>query len=110
MAVWRHTEASLFNAPHAALTEDGLVRSVQQPADLTDIAPGDVIELSGDFVGNPLEAVVAFFKQALPYFDIAGDVAAAPAMDAEAVATEITAFDPIIQAPAVQVLPLAVFV
>jgi len=91
MAVRRHTEASLFNALHAALTEDGLVRGVRQPADLADIAPGDVIELSGDFVGNPLEPVVAFFRQALPYFDIAEAGEAAPAVDPERVVAEITA-------------------
>ena len=91
MAVRRHTEASLFNALHAALTEDGMVRGVRQPADLADIAPGDVIELSGDFVGNPLEPVVAFFRQALPYFDIAEAGEAAPAVDPERVVAEITA-------------------
>ena len=91
MAVRRHTEASLFNALYAALTEDGLLRGVSEPADLADIAPGNVVELSGDFVGNPLEPVVAFFKQALPYFDIAGEVEAAPAVDSEPLVAEITA-------------------
>jgi hypothetical protein len=60
MAVRRHTEASLFNALYAALTEDGVLRDVSEPADLAHIAPGNVIELSGDFIGNPLESVVAF--------------------------------------------------
>lgn len=91
MAVRRHTEASLFNALYAALTEDELLRGVSEPADLADIASGDVVELSGDFVGNPLEPVVAFFKQALPYFDIAGTVEAAPTADAEALVAESTA-------------------
>jgi hypothetical protein len=91
MAVRRHTEASLFNALYAALTEDGLLRDVSEPANLADIAPGDVVELSGDFVGNPLEPVVAFFKQALPYFDIAEEAEAAPATDAEALVAETTA-------------------
>src|SRR3954471_193086 len=47
MAVRRHTEASLFNALYAALTEDGLLRAVSDPADLANIAPGDVVELFG---------------------------------------------------------------
>lgn len=89
MAVRRHTEASLFNALYAALNQDGLVRGVSEPANLADIAPGDVVELSGDFVGNPLEPVVAFFKQALPYFDIAEN--AEEAVDPEALGAEIAA-------------------
>jgi hypothetical protein len=91
MAVRRHTEASLFNALYAALTEDGLLRSVSEPGDLAAIATGDVVELSGDFVGNPLEPVVAFVKQALPYFDIAGEMEAGPAVDAEKLVAEMTA-------------------
>jgi hypothetical protein len=38
-----------------------------------------------------LEPVVAFFKQALPYLDIAGELEAAPAVDAGALAAEIKA-------------------
>jgi len=91
MAVRRHTEASLFNALYAALTEDGLLRGISEPAHLADVGPGDVVELAGDFVGNPLEPVVAFFKQALPYFDIAGEVEAAPAVDDEALVAEVMA-------------------
>lgn len=91
VAVRRHTEASLFNALHGVLTEDGLLRGVSAPADLADVAPGDVIELSGDFVGNPLEPVVAFFKQALPYFDIAEKGEVAPSVDGEALVAELAA-------------------
>ena len=46
--------------------------------------------MSGDFVGNPLEPVVAFFKQALPYFDFAGEAEAAPAGHDDELAAEIT--------------------
>jgi hypothetical protein len=89
MAVRRHTEASLFNALYAALGEKGLIRGIAQPADLEDLKPGDIVEIFGEFVGNPLEPVVAFFKQALPYFDIAGELGDDPELDVEALAAAI---------------------
>lgn len=93
-AVRQHTAASLFNALYDALEEEALVKRIEAAADLASVTPGDVVEIAGDFVGNPLEPVVAFFKQAVPYFDMAReatesapvDVATVQAGLAEAVA------------------------
>lgn len=69
-AVRQHTAASLFIALHEALREGDLVRKITGPEDLTEICPGDLVEVSGEFVGNPLQEVVGFFAKAVPYFDI----------------------------------------
>ena len=80
-AVRQHTAASLFNALYEALDEEGLLRRIESAADLTDVATGEVVEIAGDFVGNPLEPVVAFFKQAVPYFDMAREASDMPPPD-----------------------------
>jgi len=72
-AVRQHTAASLFNALHAVLEEDRLVSRVRVASDLDSVVAGDVIHVSGEFVGNPLEPVLAFMKQAAPYFDLASE-------------------------------------
>jgi len=69
--VRRHTAASLFNALHAALHELGLVKRVEQASDLDEVVPGGLVEMSGEFIGNPLEPLTGFFKQAAPFFEIA---------------------------------------
>lgn len=88
-AVRQHTAASLFNALYDALEEDGLVKRVEAAADLAGVSPGDVVEIAGDFVGNPLEPVLAFFKQAVPYFDMTREATGPPPMDVEAVQAEL---------------------
>jgi hypothetical protein len=72
-AVRQHTAASLFNALYEALAGEKVVKRVTRADDLDAVGPGDVIEVAGEFVGNPLEPVVAFFKQALPYFDMTAE-------------------------------------
>lgn len=71
--VRQHTAASLFNALHTTLREDGYLKPVANAADLNEVVPGDVVELAGDFIGNPLESVLAFFRQATPYFEMTRD-------------------------------------
>jgi hypothetical protein len=87
-AIRQHTAASLFNALYDALIDGELLKYVGRAADLPEMSTGDVVEISGDFVGNPLEPVVAFFKQALPYFDMAEEGEAPPSIDIEAVQAE----------------------
>jgi hypothetical protein len=88
-AVRQHTAASLFNALYDAFEEDGLLRRVDVAADLTAVAPGDIVEIAGDFVGNPLEPVLAFFKQAVPYFDLAQEVPGVAPIEVETLESEL---------------------
>lgn len=69
-AVRQYTAASLFNALQSVLRDEGIVRQITTEGDLTAVAAGDVVEIEGEFVGNPLEEVLDFFGRALPYFEI----------------------------------------
>lgn len=79
--VRQHTAASLFNALHAALLEDELLKTVGDAADLVAVRPGDVVEISGEFIGNPLEPVLTFFRQAAPYFEMVREPSELPEVD-----------------------------
>jgi hypothetical protein len=70
-AVRQHTAASLFNSLHRALHDDKLLRVIDGTGDLSNVVPGDVVEICGEFVGNPLEEVLAFVGRVLPYMDFA---------------------------------------
>jgi len=88
-AVRQHTASSLFNALYDALEEEQLLRRVEAATDLAAVSPGDVVEIAGDFIGNPLEPVVAFFKQAVPYFDIAQEMSGEASIDLESAHAEL---------------------
>src|SRR5947209_661638 len=90
-AVRQHTSASLFNALYEVMLTDGVLKNIDNADDFKELAPGDLVELSGDFVGNPQEAILAFFKQAVPYFEMASEGESQPTVDLEAVQAEVTA-------------------
>jgi len=87
--VRQHTAASLFNALHAALREDGLLKTVAEAADLETVRPGDVVEISGDFIGNP-EPVLSFFRQASPYFELVREPSELPGVDLSLLRLEVS--------------------
>lgn len=64
-----HTEASLFNLLYDYLTEDGKAILIDEPNHLTDLQSGQLVEFSGEFLGNPIENVLAFFDAFLPYME-----------------------------------------
>lgn len=86
----QHTAASLFNALLEALREESLLREVTSAEDLDLVAPGDVVEVSGQFIGNPLEPLVAFVRQAAPYFEMLREPADLPGVDLAALELEVT--------------------
>lgn len=90
-AVRQHTSASLFNALYEVLVTDGLLEPIEKAGDLSRLSPGDVVEIAGDFVGNPLEPMVAFFKQAVPYFEISNEGEPLPNVDLEAAEAQVAA-------------------
>ncbi len=94
-AIRQHTAASLFNALHAALDREGSTARISGPDDLNDLVPGDVVEVQGEFVGNPLQEIISFFAQALPYYMLGQEqqeaLQAANAVDIEAVQLQVAA-------------------
>ncbi|MEA2156764.1 MAG: hypothetical protein QOE11_2904 [Solirubrobacteraceae bacterium] len=91
--VRQHTAASLFNSLLAALRADGLLKTIGSAADLTTVRPSDIVEISGEFIGNPLEPVLAFFRQAAPYFEIVRDPSELPGVDLSALRLEVTGLE-----------------
>jgi hypothetical protein len=69
-AVRQHTAASLFNSLHHFLHRDGYVTILEEGLDPNDLEIGDLVEVTGRFVGNPLQQILAFFGQVLPYLGI----------------------------------------
>lgn len=62
-----HTAASLFNLLYDYLTEDSQLVNVNAPEDLEALRPGQLVELTGEYLGNPLEESLALLSAFLPY-------------------------------------------
>jgi hypothetical protein len=67
VAVRRHTEASLFTLLRQQLRESGAVSPVRSATDLEHIEAGDLVECSGEALGNPLEQLLDLLAQVMPY-------------------------------------------
>ncbi|WP_156144123.1 DUF6414 family protein [Sinomonas humi] len=62
-----HTSASLFNLLYEYLRDDNQVTDIGQPEQLNELRSGQLVELSGEYLGNPIEDVLAFFDSLMPY-------------------------------------------
>ena|GEM_PF-6289525 len=62
-----HTAASLFNLLYEYLIEDGQLVMLQAPDQLDILRSGQLVEIAGEYLGNPLEDVLAYFGAMLPY-------------------------------------------
>ena len=67
--VRQHTSASLFNKLRASMREKDLIKRIDDPADLANVTPGDIVELGGVVVGNPLAALLDFINSIRPFVD-----------------------------------------
>jgi hypothetical protein len=67
-----HTAASLFNVLYGYLREDAQIQDLSKPSDLPEIRAGQLVEIVAEYLGNPLENILAFFNALFPY--IAPDV------------------------------------
>jgi hypothetical protein len=65
--VRRHTEASLLNLLRHRLVADGVVKSIGDTAGLEGLSTGDLVEITGEVIGNPLQQMFALMQQILPY-------------------------------------------
>lgn len=63
-----HTFASLFNALYEYLSADAQVRRITETVDTSEILPGQLVEISGRYAGNPLEQILGLFGQWMNYF------------------------------------------
>lgn len=70
--VRQHTEASLFNLLRHELVVEDRITVIERTDQLGQLAIGDLVEISGEVVGNPLQQMLDLFFQILPYlgFDV----------------------------------------
>lgn len=71
--VRRHTEASLFNLLRHRLLADGQITTVDGNPSVAYLQPGQLIEVSGEVVGNPLEQLFSLMRRILPYLGLDED-------------------------------------
>ncbi|MEU5000898.1 hypothetical protein [Streptomyces sp. NPDC021622] len=64
-----HTAASLFNGLYGFLHGDGAISSLENHEQLTNVEPGAFVKLSGRYMGNPLEEMLAMFGQMMAYME-----------------------------------------
>jgi hypothetical protein len=82
--VRRHTEASLFNLLRHRLISDGEITTVTTRGQLSDLRPGQLIEVSGEVIGNPLQQLFALMTKILPYMGIEEEEIRGPAKGKQA--------------------------
>ena len=66
-ATLHHTLASLFNLLYSYLVEDKQMVSLTNPSQLDEIRAGQLVEVAGEYSGNPLEEILAYLGAILPY-------------------------------------------
>jgi hypothetical protein len=67
--VREHTEASLFNLLREALITRDEFMEVVDPTQLELVNAGQLVEVSGEILGNPLQQVLDVVGRILPYMD-----------------------------------------
>ncbi|MQA78100.1 MAG: hypothetical protein GEV10_06425 [Streptosporangiales bacterium] len=68
--VRQHTEASLFNHLRHTLTQEGRVTLVSDPTELPSLKPGQLVELTGAVLGNPLAKVLDLMYAIAPFLGL----------------------------------------
>lgn len=64
-----HTAASLFNVLYGYLREDEQIIDLSSVEELQNIRAGQLVEFTGEYLGNPLEDILAFFGALFPYIE-----------------------------------------
>lgn len=65
--VRQHTEASLFNLLRDELVASDRVTVIEREEQLGELKIGDLVEMSGEVIGNPLQQMLDLFTQIAPY-------------------------------------------
>lgn len=68
--VREHTEGSLFNVLREHLHQEELISRPKTRADVSSLECGDIVEVTGEIVGNPLEQIVDLYARFGPYLGI----------------------------------------
>ena len=68
--VRQHTEASLFNLLRHQLHVTERISAVASQENLAELQIGELVEVTGEVVGNPLQQVLDLFSQILPYLGV----------------------------------------
>jgi hypothetical protein len=63
----QHTAASLFNLLYEYLTEDDQLIRLTEPSQLEELRTRQLVELTGEYLGNPLEDILAYLATVYPY-------------------------------------------
>jgi hypothetical protein len=63
----QHTAASLFNLLYEYLAEDDQLISLTEPSQLEELRTRQLVELTGEYLGNPLEDILAYVATVYPY-------------------------------------------
>ena len=71
--VRRHTEASLFNLLRHRLAALDQITPVDGQSVLPELTPGQLVEVTGQVVGNPLHQMFSLLRQILPYIGLDED-------------------------------------
>jgi hypothetical protein len=64
----QHTAASLFNLLYEYLINDDRLIRLSEPSQLDELRTGQLVEMTGEYLGNPLEAILAFVATMYPYY------------------------------------------
>lgn len=64
----QHTAASLFNLLHEYVTTDDQLVRLDDPSQLNELRTSQLVEFTGEYLGNPLEDILAFMEAVYPYF------------------------------------------
>ncbi len=100
-----HTAASLFNVLYGYLREDQQITNIGKPDDLGDLRTGQLVELSGEYLGNPIEDILAFFNSLFPYMATQEPTAPSPGAEATSGGKQRRSGSPAKRAAAAQVSP-----
>jgi hypothetical protein len=65
----QHTAASLFNLLYEYLSADDQLVNLTKSSQLEELCPGQLVEMTGEYLGNPLESILAFVAAMYPYLD-----------------------------------------
>lgn len=67
--VRQHTSASLFNRLRVRLHEDGLLQTVDGATSLENVAPGSIVEISGNISESPVKGLIELMNSIWPFME-----------------------------------------
>jgi hypothetical protein len=75
--VRQHTASSLFNRLRALLLSQGLVQQIDSLGQIDDVLEGDLVEVRGEILTDPMHAMLRMFAQLATFIPTSGSMAGA---------------------------------